>query len=364
MSPAQQLISDYLSRLSAAARGQLSPDDRRALVNRTHDFIERKTDLGRPPTAIEVARLLSGLGDPVRLVGQERQRLAALRGEDLKPVSRGRLTRMLHGDPGRVRGASWHWPVQEGSRTDLQLTLLDTGAPAAANGAGSNGTGGGHKSAAPAVREAAETAALAPAPPADVAPADVAATREVVANGDVTDISVTVPARTVPATTVPAKTVPAETVPMEAESVTWSVAAPAIAIRGRAAAVVVRLATWAGRNKVEATAVVLLGVGGAIFPPVWLVGAVVTMASRLWDLRDKWLGLGVPVLLTVIGIAVGIAAVGSGGTIGMHIHLGWVFADVISRLTALLGAGYLTWRSTRGRRPPAPPPWSKPRKLA
>jgi hypothetical protein len=37
---------------------------------------------------------------------------------------------------------------------------------------------------------------------------------------------------------------------------------------------------------------------------------------------------------------------------------------VISRLTALLGAGYLTWRSTRGRRPPPPPPWSKPRKLA
>jgi hypothetical protein len=124
--PTEQLIRDYLNRLSVAARGQLGPDDRRALVNRTRDFIERKASLAGPPTPVEVARLLSGLGDPSRLVQQERQRLAAVRGELPDPGSgRGRLARALRRYPGRTRSASWHWPVQEGNRTDLQVTLLE-----------------------------------------------------------------------------------------------------------------------------------------------------------------------------------------------------------------------------------------------
>jgi hypothetical protein len=357
MNPAEQLVRDYLSRLSNAARGQLSPDDRRALVKRTRDFIERKTNVGRPPTAVEVARLLSGLGDPGGLVSQERQRLAALRGEELKPASRGRLARMLRADAPRVRGsASWHWPVQEGNRADFQVTLLDAGAPAAANGANSNGTGGRNsagpvahangdaKHAAPATHDADGTAALAPAPPAEVA-----GKGDVDANGDVTDISAAQSATTVP---------------IDSGSVTWSVASPANTRRSRAAVTLARLASWARRNKVEAAAVVLLGIGGAIFPPIWLLGAVVALASRLWDLLDKWLGLAAPVVLTMISLAVGVAAAGSRGTLGMHMHEAWVFADVTSRLTALLGAGYLAWRSARGRRPPASPPWNKPHKVA
>ncbi len=122
--PTEQLIRDYLNRLSVAARGQLGSDDRRALVNRTRDFIERKTGLAGPPTAVEVARLLSGLGDPAGLVQQERERLAAVRGEQAEPASRNWMTRALRGAGGRPRPASWHWPVQEGSRADLQLTLL------------------------------------------------------------------------------------------------------------------------------------------------------------------------------------------------------------------------------------------------
>jgi hypothetical protein len=377
MSPAEELVRDYLSRLSNAARGQLSPDDRRALVKRTREFIERRTYIGRPPTALEVAKLLSGLGDPTGLVSQERQRLAGLRGEELKPAGSGRLVRMLHGNPGRVVGASWHWPVQPGSRADLQLTLLDSDAPAVANGASLNGAGGhksagpaardangGGKRAAPAMRDADETAALIPAPPADAA-----GLGDVMANGDVVDISANgsaapVPIETVPLEAVPAETLPAKTVPIGLGSLTWSVTGPANLRRKRAAAALGRLGSWARRNKVEAAAVVLLGIGGAIFPPVWLLGAVVALASRLWDYRDKWLGLALPVLLTVIALVVGIAAAGGGGSLGMHLHESWIFADVTSRLTALLGAGYLAWRSARGRRPPATPPWDRPHKVA
>lgn len=349
MSPAEQLIRDYLGRLSMAARGQLRPDDRRALVSRTRDFIEHETRLARPPTAFEVARLLSGLGDPAGLVSQEQQRLATLRGEEAKPASRGRLARMLRGDPDRIRGASWHWPVQEGSRADLKLTLFDARSPAAGNGGSANGANGSHqssgpatrdangshKSAEPAMREADGTAALVPARPAD--------------DAEIADAAAAMP--------------PAEPVSIETASGTWPPAGPADSRRARAAAVLVRLASWARRNKVEATAVVLLGIGGAIFPPVWLAGAAVALASRLWALRDKWLGLAVPVVLTVIGIAAGIAVAGSRGSLGHHIHEGWIFADVISRLTAFLGACYLAWRSAHGRRPPATPPWSKPHRV-
>lgn len=353
MSPAEQLVRNYLSRLSAAARGQLSPDDRRALVKRTREFIERKTNVGRPPTAVEVARLLSGLGDPAGLVSQERERLAVLGAEQPEPASSRRLARILRGDRDRVRGASWHWPVQEGNRADLRLTLFDDGSRAATNGASRNGTGG-RKSAAPAMHDADETAALTPAPPAEVAAQD-----DVAANDDVTDIFTTQPGKTVPG-----KTVPGETRPIEAGTVTWSIAAPASSPRSRVAVTLIRLASWARGNKVEAAAVVLLGVGGAIFPPVWLLGAVLALASRVWELVDKWLGLAGPIVLTVISLAVGIAAAGSRGTFGMHMHEAWVFADVTSRLTALLGAGYLAWRSAHGRRPPATPPWNKPHKAA
>jgi hypothetical protein len=359
--PTEQLIRDYLNRLSVAARGQLGPDDRRALVNRTHDFIERKTGLTGPPTAVEVGRLLSGLGDPAKLVSQERQRLATLRGEELKPASRSRLARVLRGDPGRVRGASWHWPAQEGSRADLQLTLLDAGAPDPADRVRANGTSGGGQPAGPAAADTEGTAALVPAQSADLErpggtrgqgqrwPAGVAAAER---NG------ATPPDAESRTTAVPAVR------PAETALVTWRLATPAGSAPARAALILARLADWSRRHKLEAVAIVLLGIGGAIFPPVWLLGAAVTLASRLWDYRDKWLGLAFPVLVSVIGTAAGIAAAGSEGTLGHHIHDGWVFADIISRVAALLGASYLAWRSAHGRRPPATPPWNKPHKVA
>ncbi len=78
--PTEQLIRDYLNRLSVAARGRLSSDDRRALVTRTHDFIERNASRSGPATALQIAALLSRLGDPGALVDQEVARLAAEHG--------------------------------------------------------------------------------------------------------------------------------------------------------------------------------------------------------------------------------------------------------------------------------------------
>ena len=65
--------------------------------------------------------------------------------------------------------------------------------------------------------------------------------------------------------------------------------------------------SWYQRCPLEASAVVVLGIGGASYPPVWLLGAALALASSLWDYRDKWVGLAVPLLLTVIGTALGVA---------------------------------------------------------
>jgi hypothetical protein len=370
--PAEQLIRAYLSRLSNAARGQLGPDDRRALVDRTREFIERKTGPGGPPTALEVGRLLSGLGDPAWIVSQERQRLAALRGEEsLEPVSRGRLARVLFGEPGKVRGASWHWPVQPGNR-NLPLRLIDGGAPSGPGAAASAAAG-----VEPAGSVAAEAAGqLVPSttPPGDPAsarprwPALVARTAAGTLaprgqelqdawqqEADQRSFDQQAPEPNPQDAAEDAR-------PAGLAAMTW-LATPARPGPSRPRELLVKVGGWARRHKLEAVAVALLGLGGAIFPPVWLLGALVALASRLWDYRDKWVGLALPVLLTLIGAAAGFA-VGGRVSFGHGMHEGWAFAVDISRAMAVLCAFYLGWRASAGRRPPTVPPWDKPHRVA
>ena len=75
--PAEQLIRDYLNRVSVAARGRLSPDERRAFVARTRELIEQNTRGTGQVSPMGVARFLNGLGDPAALVARECDRLAA-----------------------------------------------------------------------------------------------------------------------------------------------------------------------------------------------------------------------------------------------------------------------------------------------
>ena len=78
MSPtAEQLIRDYLNRLSVAARTKLHSEDRRAFLARMRFSIERHC--GPPDRAdpAEVAEVLASLGDPGQLVDAEAARLKA-----------------------------------------------------------------------------------------------------------------------------------------------------------------------------------------------------------------------------------------------------------------------------------------------
>ena len=439
--PTEQLIRDYLNRLSVAARGQLGPDDRRALVNRTRDFIERKTSFAGPPTAIEVARLLAGLGDPAGLVDHERQRLAAVRGETPElSAGRMRMPKVLRRQPGKIRGASWHWPVQEPGRADLRLSLLDGAAAtdssgvagdsrppspapagrapdsavpdgavpngAAMNGAVPNGVAVGSGAEAgldsgDAVRDGSDPADVAgpaphisaqtvesdwfsrlssPAPytpPASVTePAQTSAGQDSESGLSGAVVSAG-PAKPRWPAVVAAGASQNGTTPQFANSssiasgdgpdqpdkasawqlMTVKKSAIAGSARGLAGAII----AWSRPRPLEATAVVLLGLGGVIYPPVWLLGAIVALTSRAWHYRDKWLGLAGPLVLTVIGTAVGVAA--GGRSIGHDMHEGWMFAVVISRIAAALSATYLAWRTVHTRRAPPVPPWNKPRKV-
>ncbi|HUB39041.1 MAG TPA: hypothetical protein VMA72_09330 [Streptosporangiaceae bacterium] len=390
--PTEQLIRDYLNRLSVAARGQLGPGDRRALVDRTREFIERKTGFAGPPTTLEVGRLLSGLGDPAGLVSQERQRLATLRGEATEPVSRGRLARVLRGETGKVRGASWHWPVQPGGRADLQLTLIDGGAPAVERKAFARAAA--DQDAAPAVAaEAAGDPAPIPSPAGGPAPArplwpalvtgaadDAIIDRDTagrdsdehdVGHGtgqqdtdrqalDQTSLDEQALDHQSPGPDGPAAAPAAR--PTGLAAMTWQLSSEEPRKPSRYQQLLATAAGWSRRHKLEAVAITLLGLGGAIFPPVWLAGAVVALASRLWDSRDKWLAVSLPILLTVIGTAIGLA-VGSRVSFGRGMHDAWAFAVDFSRATAVLSACYLAWRAARGRRPPAVPPWDKPHRV-
>ena len=120
------------------------------------------------------------------------------------------------------------------------------------------------------------------------------------------------------------------------------------------------LLTIALRDRLETISLLLLGIGGAIYPPIWLVGAIIAIFSKKWDLRDKWIGLTLPVLVVVIGTALEVTFGAHFDAYWSYVVEAWVAAGRLSRVGAVLGALYLLWRSHRhgGARTERLPPWS------
>ena len=140
-------------------------------------------------------------------------------------------------------------------------------------------------------------------------------------------------------------------------------AGPATAGASRAAGLGRSLISLARRHKLETAALLLLAAGGILFPPIWIAGALLATASRVWDIRDKWLGLALPVLLTVVGTVLIMVLGGRRGNMTSYVMEAWVAAGRLSRLLAVAGAAYLAWRLHRGRRAPRQPPWKVPKRL-
>lgn len=113
----------------------------------------------------------------------------------------------------------------------------------------------------------------------------------------------------------------------------------------------------ARQHPLECIAVILLGLGGLIFPPVWLLGALVALPSRLWDIKDKLTGLATPAVVTIVGGA-GLA-MGSHTSGAAYFREALIIGGYLIRAGSVLGAGYLAWRVQRGQRQPAEPPWRR-----
>ncbi|HEX5291309.1 MAG TPA: hypothetical protein VFX25_20790, partial [Streptosporangiaceae bacterium] len=118
-------------------------------------------------------------------------------------------------------------------------------------------------------------------------------------------------------------------------------------------------AARARERPLEAAAVVLLGLGGAVYPPVWLLGAALALASRVWDVRDKWLGLAIPVFVVIVGMGADVSLSGRQGTFTDYFREAWIFGGHLCRVVAVLGAVYLAWRSQRPPRQQSAEPWNK-----
>ena len=112
----------------------------------------------------------------------------------------------------------------------------------------------------------------------------------------------------------------------------------------------------AKKNPLEAVAVIVLGIGGLLYPfPLWLIGGVIALRSRRWDKRDKWLALLGPPAFAVLCMLL-LGASGGGGFFHALAHASHEFG-LLLRVGCVLCAGYLVWRLRRGPRRRKTPPW-------
>src|SRR5262249_8474144 len=104
------------------------------------------------------------------------------------------------------------------------------------------------------------------------------------------------------------------------------------------------------RAPLETIAVLVLGLGAALYPPGWLIGALIALISRKWDLRDKWFGLASPAVVVIFGATLAIVLGGQHTSLGSYAFEAWLAAGRLSRIAAVLSASYLLWRVYKGPR--------------
>ena len=121
------------------------------------------------------------------------------------------------------------------------------------------------------------------------------------------------------------------------------------------------------RHPWEAIAIILLALAAVAYPVpfwwldfvVWLTGAAIAASSRLWDLRDKWVGLVGPIAVVIIGTSVALTLGGTRSSMAGYVHEMLAESLYMIKLGSLAGAGYLVWRIYQGRRIPRVPPWQR-----
>ncbi len=358
--PTEQLIRDYLNRLSVAARGHLGFSERQSLLDRTRARIEAECGGVNGASAVQVRRALAGLGDPIALVELELgdaggQSIQAGGQHDPAVAWNGNgmvVSRVVAADIAKGNEIGKDSPAADGpdganwARAANSVRLVRTGFAAAQRrlrkpDPATAPTGvlsavpvpSGKSGRAPRQRTAPEMLA-APDPIPD--PLSGPSSDPVSGSGSGSGN--------------PSAGTRRQTSRFAGSRTVGAGVASGL-LRG---AVMLALS-----NKLEVLAIVLLA-AGAIYPPVWLLGALLALPSRTWDIRDKFFGITLPVILVIVGTALVLVLGGQHSSIGSYAFEAWLGAGRLSRALALAGAIYLLWVLRRGRRQPKQPPWRVP----
>ena len=411
------MIREYLGRVSVAATKVLPKGDRLLFVGRTRAAIEARVGPLASADADDVMSALTALGEPEELAKRERERLYSARRRGAaaappalwKPSKDGRRG-TVPPPPPPARRSGPAQPRKARSWPHRGLTGPDKAQPA---GAAPPAPG-----LSPAVPRPADSPEVTP-PAAATSPAEAAATSaaapavEIPAGDSPTGKSpraevpsTEVPSGGLPTAGLPAADLPAADLPTadlpeagqdgpdrnapEPEGVPPGWMRPALPGSGtseitpssivpgmgqsseaeepplpqRRSPVAGMLAeAWALARKhpLEATSIVLLGVGGLILPfPFWLIGGIVAIKSRRWDKRDKWMALAGPPLFTFAVLLIR-AGTSQGNFFSAFYQASRHDAGLSIRAGCVLCAAYLVWRLRRGPRLRSLPPWQRPR---
>ncbi len=333
----EQLVLDYLSRAADAAHGILRSDERLRFIARLRAAIEQQRQAARAVEPAQVRRVLAKFGDPRGLVDRERRSLdeakaAALDARD----ARGSIGGTAPPGAPTTRGAAGR-PAYPALPPQV----------AAAAGAGQPGT-------IPVVRPAEESVS---GQAARAGPGAAGSRRPLVSRGRPASGAPSRGGRGASQPLPAAQRAPADKRPGMAPP---GIAPPGTAPPGGPPARVVPQFALDPMSVIrkfprEMLALVLLGLGGLLFPfPLWFAGAAIGLTSRVWSRSDKLTGLGGPLVITVVTVGIiGALNKNPGIAVDMHAYVAAAHADALLtlRITAALGAGYLGARLPRGDRP-------------
>jgi len=345
--PAEQVVRDYLSRLTAAAR-TLPPEDRQAFLARYQNLVERQSGVRDMADPADVMRALSGIGEPEALVERERTRLDAQRKEREAAASKAGFWKPSPRAKGGRNGSARGGQPRTGPRSIEDLVRKDgrpvtgevtittrpissrwrpgeplrpkksrrgrvpppppgSSGPPGQDGSADSGPPAGQQ---PAEQRAAEQQAAAPqaagqrpadAPPGAAGSAPAAAGGAAAATGAAGAAPAGTPATPVPAGPSATPT-PAGTPAAPAPAGPPAAPAPARRLRrpvrpqlprrlqpGDLTRDMARMAAEAGRqHRLETICVVMMALGGLILPfPLWEVGFLLWLAGAVIAATSK-----------------------------------------------------------------------------
>ena len=116
----------------------------------------------------------------------------------------------------------------------------------------------------------------------------------------------------------------------------------------------------ARRSPLETIAILLLGVGGFLYPfPFWLLGGLLALWSRIWNSQDKWIALAGPLAIAFVGTVVTALIIGGWGhAVTMYPHAFRLSAGYLLRAGCVVCAVYLALQARRGPQRRLPP-WKR-----